>query len=152
MRGVVRRTLALVLFVACLAGDSVEARAQSSRSFAIAPQPLSSALAEFSRASGVQVSAPAELTAGRSSPGVSGTLSPAAALSRLVAGTGLSGSIAGNTVVLTPIPRAGDAGPDAMQLPPVHVEAHAGVPSTADRKSTRLNSSHAITSRMPSSA
>lgn len=59
-------------------------------SFDIPAQPLSQALVRFSSASGVQVFANAGLLRGINSPGVSGALTPAAALGRLLSGTGLN--------------------------------------------------------------
>jgi iron complex outermembrane receptor protein len=94
------------------------------RQFSIAPQPLPAALAEFSRASGVQVSAPSGLTAGRTSPGVSGTLEPSAALDRLLAGTTLVGRIDGGTVLLAQAPTT----EGTVMLPPVDVTATRAVP------------------------
>ena len=63
---------------------------QQSRSFEIAPQPLSSAINKFISQTGWQISYSSELVRGKQSQGVSGPLTPAAALQRLVAGTGLA--------------------------------------------------------------
>lgn len=57
--------------------------------FDIPAQPLNSALVAFSRQSGTQVSASAETLEGKTSSPVYGTLSSQAAISRLLAGTGL---------------------------------------------------------------
>ena len=65
------------------------AEAQQIR-FDIPPQPLTDALTLFGRQSGMQVSADAGLLRDRSSPGVSGTMSPADALAQLLAGTGVA--------------------------------------------------------------
>ncbi|WP_207553565.1 TonB-dependent siderophore receptor [Teichococcus deserti] len=96
---------------------------QAASGFAIAPQPLGAALAQFSRATGLQASAPAALLEGRRSPGASGNLSAPEALRRLLAGTGLAGRIEGGAILLTPEPRAaaGD-----MVLPTVDVGASTG--------------------------
>ena len=40
----------------------------------------------------------------------------------------------------------------ALVLIPTEISAHSGRTDGADRKSTRLNSSHPLSSRMPSSA
>jgi iron complex outermembrane receptor protein len=89
---------------------------------AIAPQPLAMALAQFSRATGLQSSAPAGLLEGRVSPGAGSGLAPEVALRTLLAGTGLAGRIEGGAILLSPEP-PGAAGPEgAVQLPPVHVE------------------------------
>ena len=58
--------------------------------FNIAPQTLTSALHAFAEATGLQVSFPAELAAGVTSPGVAGTYEPEAALQILLTGTGRS--------------------------------------------------------------
>ena len=68
------------------AADSASIRS----SVDIPPQPLSQALIRFSTATGVQVFVNAGLLRGINSPGASGTLTPAAALSRLLSGTGLN--------------------------------------------------------------
>ena len=57
--------------------------------FSIEPQPLGSALAEFSTQSGLQVLFPSELTEGKQSAGVTGELLPEPALRKLLEGTGL---------------------------------------------------------------
>jgi hypothetical protein len=56
----------------------------------IAAQPLDEALQEFSRQGGLQLIYLSSLTKGVQSPGVSGTYTVAAALARLLAGSGLS--------------------------------------------------------------
>ncbi|MGV8916237.1 MAG: TonB-dependent receptor [Pseudomonas sp.] len=69
--------------------------------FNIAPQPLVSALNEFSRVTGWQVGLPAELAQGVTSPGAQGTLPADNALQRLLAGTQLDyRSVSSNNVVL----------------------------------------------------
>ncbi|SEN10766.1 hemoglobin/transferrin/lactoferrin receptor protein [Pseudomonas sp. ok272] len=69
--------------------------------FAIAQQPLVSALNAFTAVTGWQVGLPAELAEGIASPGVHGALSPEKALDRLLAGTNLSyRKLGNNTIVL----------------------------------------------------
>ncbi|MEN5238951.1 MULTISPECIES: TonB-dependent receptor [Pseudomonas] len=58
--------------------------------FAIAQQPLVSAINAFSQVTGWQVGFNAELAEGVASPGVQGSLAPEAALQRLLHGTGLA--------------------------------------------------------------
>ncbi|MCQ4159100.1 TonB-dependent siderophore receptor [Roseomonas sp. GC11] len=91
--------------------------------FAIAPQPLASALALFGRQAGWQFSAEASLLEGRASPGVTGRMSRAAALHRLLAGTGLAarGGESG-VVMLQPLP-APPASSAETTLPEVSVAA-----------------------------
>ncbi|RLM30747.1 hypothetical protein BHG07_09245 [Brenneria salicis ATCC 15712 = DSM 30166] len=55
----------------------------------IAPQSLQNALLLFSQQTGTQTSADAAIMQGQSSPGVAGTMTPQAAVERLLAGTGL---------------------------------------------------------------
>ncbi|SED61185.1 TonB-dependent receptor [Rhodobacter sp. 24-YEA-8] len=58
--------------------------------FDIPAQPLPSALAAFIKATGWQLSYPSSAAQGKMSPGVRGAMSPAEALERLVAGSGLA--------------------------------------------------------------
>ncbi len=93
--------------------------AAATRGFDIPPQSLASALQQFTEQSGVQVGYTAALGTGVQSPGVSGTLAAAEALSRLLTGTGLTYRFtSANAVVLERAPQAGDG---AVQLGPVRV-------------------------------
>lgn len=74
--------------------------------YAIAAQPLGEALHAYARASGREVIAAAELLEGRRSSAVSGWLSADAALTRLLAGTGLRVDLVEGAFVL----RSADAG------------------------------------------
>lgn len=77
-------------------------QATAQRSFSIPAGPLSSALVAFGQQAGIQVSYVPSVAAGRTSPGVSGTMSPNAALARLLSGTGLSFQRSGaNTIVVS---------------------------------------------------
>ena len=67
-------------------------RAEPARTFQIAAQPLSQALLEFSRQADVIVTAPSELVRDKRAPEVRGELTPAAALARLLRGSGLEAS------------------------------------------------------------
>lgn len=96
-------------------------------SFAIAPQPLPAALAEFSRTSGVQVSAPASLMTGRTSRGVRGSMEPEAALSSLLAGSGLVGQVERGTVVLAQAPSVSG---ESVELPQIDVQGIRTTPPT----------------------
>lgn len=110
-----RLALAAWLGAANLAGAPA---ALAQESFAIAPQALGPALLAFSRATGLRLVAPSSLLAGRRSPGVSGLLDDAAALDRLLAGSGLSGSISGGTITVAarPAPVAGAAAEGGVML------------------------------------
>ncbi len=88
--------------------------------FAIPPQPLADAITLFGQQSGMQVSVHGDLVRGRASPGVSGRLAPADALSRLLAGTGLTFRLLPDrTVTLEPAPQTSG---QAVQLGPVQVQ------------------------------
>lgn len=77
------------------------ARNMGDYTFAIARQPLVSALNAFTAVTGWQVGLPAELAEGVASPGVNGSLPPEKALERLLAGTQLSyRKLGDNSIVL----------------------------------------------------
>jgi hemoglobin/transferrin/lactoferrin receptor protein len=83
----------------------IAARAQGTsseiaRTFNIPPQSVVDALADFGRQSGLQVSMDADQVRGLSSRGVRGTMTPAQALERLLAATGLTATIDGRIVSL----------------------------------------------------
>lgn len=98
--------------------------AQAPRSFNIAAQPLADALMQFGQQSGLNVSAPAPLTRGLTSPGVSGSMTAAEALSQLLAGTGLTYRFSGPASVR--LERAPQAAEGAIQLGPVRIEGQGG--------------------------
>jgi hemoglobin/transferrin/lactoferrin receptor protein len=118
----------LLMATTALAGITVptmalaQSGASSSRGFNIPPQALGDALADFGQQARMQVSVDAAAIRGVSSPGVSGVLSPAQAISRLLAGTGFTYRVSGNLVTLE---RAPDAG-GAIQLGAVRVEGASG--------------------------
>ncbi|QXI29757.1 TonB-dependent receptor [Pseudomonas vanderleydeniana] len=77
------------------------ARSLGNYNFAIAQQPLVSALNAFTSVTGWQVGLPAELGQGVASPGVRGALTPEKALEQLLVGTNLSyRKLGDNNVVL----------------------------------------------------
>lgn len=107
------------------AADSAPAQLQR---YAIPAGPLDAALAHFGHASGVLLSYPPALAAGRHSPGVSGEHSAPSALARLLAGTGLEAvpqSNGGYTLRAASRPASGEA-----TLAPMTVTA------TAERSAT----------------
>ncbi|MGE8345964.1 TonB-dependent receptor [Pseudomonas helleri] len=76
-------------------------RSVGSYKFAIAQQPLASALNDFSSVTGWQVGLPAELAQDVASPGVRGSLTPEKALERLLTGTNLTyRKLSTNNIVL----------------------------------------------------
>ncbi|QCU31722.1 hypothetical protein FE789_28390 [Burkholderia pseudomallei] len=90
-RRVVARVAAAALFSACAApGVSGAAEpAAATRGYDIPAGPLDAALTRFGREAGILLSFPGELTTGLRSPGLHGRADPAAALDRLLTGTGL---------------------------------------------------------------
>lgn len=78
-------------------GASQQAQRQS---FDIAPQSLSSALVQFSNKTRVQLFFDADVVRGKSSAGAKGSLSTSEALTSLLAGSGLSYRMRGNTVTI----------------------------------------------------
>ncbi|TNL09712.1 TonB-dependent receptor [Kosakonia cowanii] len=79
--------------------SKVYAQTSQAVAFNIPSGSLSSALAEFGRQSGIQVSYPPEYAAGKQATGVSGSVTPDEALSRLLQGTGLSYSFTNSHTV-----------------------------------------------------
>ncbi|MBI1650568.1 TonB-dependent receptor [Hyphomicrobium sulfonivorans] len=75
------------------------AQAAQKKSFNIPAGSLAQALAAFGKQAGQQVSYPSELTAGKTSAGVSGSLTASEALSAILAGSGLSYSFANASTV-----------------------------------------------------
>ncbi len=89
---------------------SAAAAASVRPSFDIPAQPLSRALVQFSNASGVQVFVNAGVVNGINSPGASGALTPAVALNRLLAGTGLTYRFTNSNTVAIERPGATSTG------------------------------------------
>ncbi|EKV31851.1 TonB-dependent receptor [Caenispirillum salinarum AK4] len=101
------------------ASDPLVAQARQV-AFSIPSQPLPDALAQFGRQSGLQVSADAALIRGRTAQGVSGSMAPEEALARMLAGTGVTFSMAGgDTVVLRATPAQQT---ESIRLAPIAVE------------------------------
>jgi iron complex outermembrane recepter protein len=105
--------------LACIAGllpaaAPAQARAVASAteavSFQIPAQPLPAAINTFIRQSGWQISYSSALAAGKTSTAVSGSLTPSAALQRLVQGTGITVRISGPGSAALVDPQAADAG------------------------------------------
>jgi TonB-dependent siderophore receptor len=102
-------------------GELLAQASSAQLSFAIPAGPLPGALAAFGERTGLQVLYPADLTRGLASPGVSGTLTPQAALGWLLTGTGLRYRFTNeSTVTLEKVAADG-----AMTLDPVTVEGTA---------------------------
>ena len=99
-----------------------EAGVAATRVFSVPAGPLAEALIAYGQQAGRQISYRPAMAQGVRSNGVSGTMTPETALSRLLAGTGLAYRMEdGRTVTLEPAPRAAQEG--AVVLPEVSVTA-----------------------------
>lgn len=106
-------TLASSAILAALLGMAPPAQAQSSAAgqpvpVSIRAQPLSQALQDLARQTEMELIVRPELVAGRSAPGVSGSLTASQALDRLLQGSGLIYRIDGRAIVIS-----GDASPSS---------------------------------------
>ena len=89
--------------------------------FSIAEQPVQSALAAYSRQTGLRVLFPYDQVAGLRSRGVSGTMAPEIALARLIAGTPLTVAVARGGYVALKVPRAAAAARAAQTERPIQL-------------------------------
>lgn len=139
--GIVVRGAAVALAAGLLAAtpgpimaQQVPAARAGAVDFDIPPLPLDQAITRFAVQSRLQIVASGDLTANRRSPGVRGVLAPAAALDRLLAGTGLAFRFTdATTATLVPGPTiGGTASPDVVTLGAVTVDGRtAALPETA---------------------
>lgn len=94
--------------------------------FDIPRQSLATALILFGRQAGIQVTAEAALIEGKTGRAVKGRLAPAAALSRLLAGTGLTYRMTDDGAQITASPVIAGVGQDRdIRLGPVRVQGSA---------------------------
>ncbi len=100
----------LLASAATMTAIALPAQAQPTAAFAIPAQPLSTALNAFSRATGLQVATEPGMLEGLQGNAVQGALSPEAGLRRLLAGTGVTGRIVGQTVILRRSTKSGSHG------------------------------------------
>lgn len=100
-----------LMFGACLALAAPEASAEGKQiDFDIAAQPLAAALEQYGDVAGRSVLYNSNLTAGRHSSAVRGPMTAGIALARLLAGTGLSARVLGETsFILYPTPAMAQA-------------------------------------------
>lgn len=114
--------------------SGISAQGAGSYNFSIPSQPLASAVAAFSRVTGLDVVGDGGIGRGVRSPGVSGATTPQQALSRLLAGTGLSYRFTNASTIAIQSPNrsanVGSVPEGAVQLDPVDVSGR--VPA-ADR-------------------
>jgi iron complex outermembrane recepter protein len=112
------RLLAFLIGIVVTTGFAAGASAQELVSFNIPPQPLSSALLQYSEATNLELLVDARVTSGRESPGVVGSFSPNEALGALLAGTGLTYRFtSGGAVTLIEAPAMPTAPPMPGQGP-----------------------------------
>lgn len=76
------------------------AKSEAARSFDIPSQPLAAALSEFARQSNQELLFTSDITVGKTSQGISGTMSPLEALRRLLGNTEISISTTDNGAIL----------------------------------------------------
>ncbi len=118
------RLAPLCAAVALLTGGAVHAQpatpatVNASHPFAIAAGPLADTLVAIARRSGQAVSVDPSLVAGKNAPAIQGEMSVEAALTRALAGSGLTWTRTDNgTLTLKPLPQ------DSVTLAPVRVQA-----------------------------
>ena len=107
-------------------GQETPARTQQSQrvvNFQIAAQPLSSALAAFSRTSGINIVSGGAIAANVHTPGVNGALTPRQGLTALLAGTGYTYRFTGasSVTLINPVTLTGPEADGAMQLDTIDV-------------------------------
>lgn len=111
------------------AGSQVHlAQLSAEQTFGIPSQPLTTALTQFGQQSGMQVTVHGTLPRDLTAPAVRGTMTGEEALNRLLAGSGLTYTMAGSTVA---IEKPGQGADGAIVLDPVTVEGRAGPPRQA---------------------
>ncbi len=110
-----------------VAAPPVAAQQAEAQAFAIAPQPLSSALLAFAEQSGLEVLFDARIAQGKTSPGVQGSFTPEQALRQLLANTDLTYRYTSANAVTLERASAQESG-GAMVLGPITVEGE-----TSDR-------------------
>jgi iron complex outermembrane receptor protein len=86
--------------------------------FKLTAQPLDASLREFARQSGLQIAVAPALVEGKQAPAVDARLEPEAALQRLLAGSGLTFSRRGTTIMVS---KAASSQSSDQQLPEVEV-------------------------------
>ncbi len=100
--------------------QSAMAESQTSADYNIPAQDLSGALRQFAEASKLQLIYDAKAAADKRSAGVTGSMTAEAALSRLLAGSGLGYSFSGSAVTIAPAANGRASGPRV--LAPVRVQ------------------------------
>ncbi|NOV31637.1 TonB-dependent receptor [Methylomonas sp. ZR1] len=120
----------LSLTIAAVLSTPAVMAAEQNIAFDIPAQSLSGALNAFADTANVQLSYPAEMTAGLKSPGVSGQLTVRQALQKLLAGTGVVAGATGNGTIT--LQRAPDSHNDVSTLSAVTVSGNRTRNNAAD--------------------
>jgi iron complex outermembrane recepter protein len=119
-------TMALGVVTAASVASAQPSVAQATRTFDIPAQPLTDALVQFGHQSGLQVAADGTVAASVRTQAVRGTYTPSEALSRLLAGTGLTFQYTSASTIQ--VRSAAASGSGAFRLDPVRVQAHSAPP------------------------
>jgi iron complex outermembrane receptor protein len=138
-----------VLLHVCFVNSIAEAEPllDSTPAFRIPPQPLPSALAQFSEQCGVQVTSSAALVEQKPSKGVAGRIDARAALKKLLEGTGLEFEVIdGETVVI--VPARVKAAPRPTEQPLTDVKNERGI---SEGHEVLVTGSHIRTTRSSAS-
>ena len=131
------RPLALATSLFCLGAPTVHAAQspstqEAARSYRIAGGSLVSVLNSFAEQSGIFIAGHNSLAAGKTSPGLSGSYTPAAGLQQLLQGSGLQAVPQGNnSYVLEPVP----ANTGALELGATTISGQALGATTEDTQS-----------------
>ena len=111
-------------------GHSALAQTQAETSFSVPAGPLNTALSIFGRQAGLQISYLGSVTSGRTSPGLTGTLTHEQAFSRLLDGTGISYAFVNPTTVIIAdrgtVAESSADDEDSAVLDTIHVMGGAG--------------------------
>jgi iron complex outermembrane receptor protein len=143
--------LGIALFASVAAVGTSEAQASTvqpapEKYFDIAPQGLSGALLEMSRQANVDVMASESLTHGQTAPAVHGSMTPARALSRVLANANLSyrASADGGFIVESKAGRPGTIDVAQNASPPTAASAPVATAPDASSPTSKLGASGAV--------
>ena len=100
-------------------------------------QPLATSLAQLKQITGMQVTFDAQSVAGKQAPVVRGDLEPEQALQRLLAGSGLTAAVQGNSARVVAAAPAQAPVQGAIALDGVNINADAGLAGVATTEGTR---------------
>ncbi|MEG5262815.1 TonB-dependent siderophore receptor [Pseudomonas sp. JDS28PS106] len=100
-------------------------------------QPLATSLAQLGQTSGMQVVFDSRQVTGKQAPTVRGNLEPSQALAQLLAGSGLTATVNGNTARVVQVAQSAPAATGAIALDGVNINADAGIAGVATTEGTR---------------